>query len=126
MSTPHSATALDGPDLGAPWMLVVDGVSPRRHRMTATLDQLGYRTFGVWTPLGAIDLLDRGDDRVVFAAIAEDARDGHLLRAFLTEHHPEVHVVVIADRIRAGTIVEAALGGAASAWQGAPPRPPEA
>lgn len=97
-------------------VLMIDGVAARRGRMTATLEDLGYRTLSAWTPLDAIAHLERSHGQVVFAAIAEDALDGRLLRRFLAEAHPEIHVVVIADRVRTGTIVEGQLAASAPAF----------
>jgi CheY-like chemotaxis protein len=92
-----------------PTVLIVDSVSPRRHRLAAAAALAGYRVLTAWTPLDAIAHLAASHGRLVLTAIGEDARDGVLLRGFIADAYPELHVVVIADRLRAGTLLEHAI-----------------
>lgn len=92
-----------------PTVLIVDSEAPRRQRLAAAAALAGYRVLTAWTPLDAIAHLAASHGRLVLTAIGEDARDGVLLRGFIAEAYPELHVVVIADRLRAGTLLEHAM-----------------
>ena len=106
-----------------PAALVVDHDDERRARTMAMLAAQGYAGSAAWTPLDAIHYLVHAPADVAIAIIAEDVVGGFHLRAFMAEHYPEVPVVVLADRLRAGTLLEAGLSGRASGGRRAAPMP---
>lgn len=107
----------------APAALVVDPDDERRARTLAMLAAQGYVGFAAWTPLDAIRYLVYAPTDVAIAIIADDVIGGFHLRAFIAEHYAEVPVVVLADRIRAGTLIEAGLPGRAGGWRRPPSMP---
>jgi len=106
-----------------PAALVVDHDDERRARTMAMLAAQGYAGSAAWTPLDAIHYLVHAPADVAIAIIAEDVVGGFHLRAFMAEHYPEVPVVVLADRLRAGTLLEAGLSGRASGGRRPAPMP---